>query len=90
MIERVRGRECEQIYLATRLVLADVLARDERQLVALDDVLTATDTGRLARVGASGICRAFRFVRKRLRDLPYRTQSGKSVWPKASVWDQRT
>jgi uncharacterized protein YhaN len=38
------------LYLATRLALADVLARDERQLVALDDVLTATDAGRLARV----------------------------------------
>ena len=38
------------MYLATRLALAEVLGRDERQLVVLDDVLTATDAGRLARV----------------------------------------
>jgi len=44
------GGETEQLYLATRLALAEVLARDERQLVVLDDVLTATDAGRLARV----------------------------------------
>jgi uncharacterized protein YhaN len=30
--------------------LGQVLAKDERQLVVLDDVLNATDTGRLARV----------------------------------------
>jgi len=30
--------------------LAQILARGERQLVVLDDVLTATDSGRLARV----------------------------------------
>lgn len=44
------GGEKEQIHLVTRLALADVLARDGRQLVVLDDVLTATDAGRLARV----------------------------------------
>jgi DNA repair exonuclease SbcCD ATPase subunit len=44
------GGEQEQLYLATRLALAEVLAKDERQLVVLDDVLTATDSGRLARV----------------------------------------
>lgn len=44
------GGEREQIYLATRLALAELLARDERQLVVLDDVLTATDAGRLARI----------------------------------------
>jgi len=49
-VEQVSGGEREQIYLATRLALADVLARGERQLVVLDDVLTATDSGRLARV----------------------------------------
>ena len=49
-IENMSGGECEQIYLATRLALADVLAKDERQLVVLDDVLVATDPGRLARV----------------------------------------
>lgn len=44
------GGEQEQLYLATRLALAEVLAKDERQMVVLDDVLTATDSGRLARV----------------------------------------
>ena len=43
------GGEREQIFLATRLALADILVRDEPQVVVLDDVLTATDTGRLAR-----------------------------------------
>ena len=49
-IENTSGGEREQIYLATRLALADVLAKGERQLVVLDDVLVATDAGRLARV----------------------------------------
>lgn len=49
-LTNVSGGEREQIYLATRLALAEVLARDERQMVVLDDVLTATDAGRLARV----------------------------------------
>ncbi len=49
-IENVSGGEKEQIYLATRLALAEVLAKEERQLVVLDDVLAATDAGRLARV----------------------------------------
>ncbi len=49
-IENMSGGESEQIYLATRLALADVLAKGERQLVVLDDVLVATDAGRLARV----------------------------------------
>lgn len=44
------GGEQEQIYLATRLALAEVLAKEERQLVVFDDVLTATDTARLARI----------------------------------------
>jgi uncharacterized protein YhaN len=38
------------LYLATRLALAHALRKDERQLVVLDDVLTASDSGRLARV----------------------------------------
>jgi ABC-type cobalamin/Fe3+-siderophores transport system ATPase subunit len=46
----VSGGEREQVYLATRLALAEVLARDERQMVVLDDVLTATDAGRMSRV----------------------------------------
>ena len=33
-----------------RLALANVLAKDARQLVVLDDVLNATDAGRLARL----------------------------------------
>jgi uncharacterized protein YhaN len=49
-LESVSGGEREQVYLATRLALAEVLAKEERQLVVLDDVLTATDTSRLARV----------------------------------------
>jgi hypothetical protein len=49
-LDNLSGGELEQLYLATRLALAEVLARKERQLVVLDDVLTATDTGRLARV----------------------------------------
>ncbi len=49
-IESMSGGEREQIYLATRLALADVLAKGERQLVVLDDVLVATDSGRFARV----------------------------------------
>jgi len=49
-LDSVSGGEREQIYLATRLALAEVLAKDERQLVVLDDVLTFTDAGRLARV----------------------------------------
>ncbi len=49
-IENVSGGEKEQIHFATRLALAEVLAKEERQLVILDDVLTSTDAGRLARV----------------------------------------
>ncbi|MCX5907982.1 MAG: SMC family ATPase [Deltaproteobacteria bacterium] len=49
-LENLSGGEQEQLYLATRLALAEVLAKDERQLVVLDDVLTATDSGRLARI----------------------------------------
>jgi len=49
-IENLSGGETEQLYLATRLALAAVLAEEERQLVVFDDVLTATDTGRLARI----------------------------------------
>ncbi len=49
-IESASGGEKEQIFLAARLALAEVLAKDERQLVVLDDVLLATDAPRLARV----------------------------------------
>jgi DNA repair exonuclease SbcCD ATPase subunit len=44
------GGEQEQLFLVTRLALGQVLAKSERQLVVLDDVLTATDTGRLVRL----------------------------------------
>ncbi|MFA4836209.1 MAG: hypothetical protein WC749_09100, partial [Dehalococcoidia bacterium] len=49
-VQNVSGGEGEQIHLATRLALAGVLAKKERQMVVLDDVLAATDAGRLARV----------------------------------------
>ncbi len=49
-LENLSGGEEEQLFLVTRLALGEVLARDERQLVVLDDVLNATDTGRLARL----------------------------------------
>ena len=44
------GGEQEQLFLIARLALADVLARDQRQMVVLDDVLNATDSGRHARL----------------------------------------
>jgi len=43
------GGEQEQLYFVTRLALAEVLAKEERQLVVLDDVLAFTDSGRLNR-----------------------------------------
>ncbi len=49
-LDNFSGGEQEQLFLVCRLALAEVLARQERQLVVLDDVLNATDTGRLARV----------------------------------------
>ncbi len=44
------GGEQEQLFLIARLALGQVLAASERQLVVLDDVLNATDTGRLSRM----------------------------------------
>ena len=49
-IDELCGGEQEQVYFAVRLALADVLFKNERQLVVLDDALTFTDSGRLARV----------------------------------------
>ena len=49
-LDNISGGEREQLYLAARLALAHALRKDERQLVVLDDVLTASDAGRLARV----------------------------------------
>ena len=48
--QRLSGGEAEQVHLAVRLALARVLSDEERQLVVLDDVLTATDDERLARI----------------------------------------
>jgi DNA repair exonuclease SbcCD ATPase subunit len=44
------GGEKEQVHLAVRLALAEVLAGGDRRFLVLDDILTATDTGRLARI----------------------------------------
>lgn len=49
-LHNLSGGEQEQLYLVARLALADVLAKHQRQLVVLDDVLNATDAGRLARL----------------------------------------
>ncbi|HUF61031.1 MAG TPA: AAA family ATPase [Verrucomicrobiales bacterium] len=49
-LDNLSGGEQEQLFLVSRLALGEVLAQNERQLVVLDDVLNATDTGRLARV----------------------------------------
>jgi DNA repair protein SbcC/Rad50 len=48
-VEQMSSGEREQIYFAPRLALADVLAKDERQVVVLDDPLVDTDAGRLSR-----------------------------------------
>ncbi len=48
-LDNASGGEQEQIHLVTRLALAEVLAKEQRQLVVWDDVLAATDMGRLAR-----------------------------------------
>ncbi len=49
-LDNLSGGEQEQVHLAVRLALAQVLADDERQLVVLDDVLIATDAARLTRI----------------------------------------
>ena len=49
-LHNLSGGEQEQLYLVARLALAEVLAKHQRQLVVLDDVLNATDPGRLARL----------------------------------------
>jgi uncharacterized protein YhaN len=51
-LEILSGGEREQVHLAVRLALAELLTKDagQRQLVVLDDVLTATDDERLKRV----------------------------------------
>jgi DNA repair exonuclease SbcCD ATPase subunit len=51
-LEHLSGGEREQVYVAVRLALAELLAKDasRRELVVLDDVLTFTDDERLKRV----------------------------------------
>ena len=49
-VDQMSAGEQEQIYFATRLALAEVLAEKERQVLVLDDPLVNTDTDRLARV----------------------------------------
>jgi ABC-type transport system involved in cytochrome c biogenesis ATPase subunit len=48
-IDEISGGEREQVHLAVRLALAETISENGRQLIVLDDVLTATDTARLAR-----------------------------------------
>ena len=45
-LDNLSGGETEQLHLACRLALASILAAEERQLVVLDDVFTATDEER--------------------------------------------
>jgi hypothetical protein len=61
-LERLSGGEREQIFLCTRIALGSELARRERQLVVLDDVLTYTDDERMGR-----ICRLLAKVSERLQ-----------------------
>ena len=51
-LEDLSGGEREQVYVAVRLSLAELLTKDagRRELVVLDDVLTFTDDERLKRV----------------------------------------
>lgn len=51
-LEVLSGGEREQVYLAIRLALAELLTKDanRRELVVLDDVLAATDDERLTRI----------------------------------------
>jgi DNA repair exonuclease SbcCD ATPase subunit len=51
-LEHLSGGEREQVYIAVRLALAELLTKDagRRELVVLDDVLTFTDDERLKRV----------------------------------------
>ena len=51
-LEILSGGEREQVHLAVRLALAELLTKDagQKRLVVLDDVVTATDDERLGRV----------------------------------------
>jgi DNA repair exonuclease SbcCD ATPase subunit len=61
-LDRLSGGEREQIFFCTRLALGSELARRERQMVVLDDVLTSTDDERMGR-----ICRLLAKVSDRLQ-----------------------
>ncbi len=47
-LENLSGGEYEQVQLVAHLALAEVLARGQRQMILLDDVLTATDRARFS------------------------------------------
>ncbi len=49
-VSQLSGGEREQVYFATRLAIARVLAQEERQCFILDDALNATDSARFARM----------------------------------------
>jgi DNA repair exonuclease SbcCD ATPase subunit len=49
-LDVLSGGETEQVHFATRLALAELLAREEPQLAVFDDVWMATDDSRLARI----------------------------------------
>ncbi len=49
-VDEMSAGEQEQIYFATRLALAEVVSRNERQMLLLDDPLVNTDGKRLARI----------------------------------------
>jgi uncharacterized protein YhaN len=48
--DRISGGEQEQLHLAVRLALADLLTADEPFPVVLDDALLSTDEARLGRI----------------------------------------
>ncbi len=48
--ELLSSGEQEQVHLAMRLAMAEIVAGEERQLLVLDDVLVATDASRLAAI----------------------------------------
>lgn len=50
LLREFSGGEQEQIHFVVRLALAEALAREERQFVVFDDVLTATDSKRVAKL----------------------------------------
>ena len=49
-VDRLSGGEKEQVFLCTRLALAEELSGAERHTLVMDDVLTSTDPQRLSRI----------------------------------------